>query len=558
MENIMKKEYNPRTAGTRSKTKDNFLLFKRPFVPNQSKVPSALLWLFIITVTTWPNVTMNKIFSSNMVLQHGMPVPVWGIAGPGENVSVQFDGQTKTSIAGANGSWKIILDSMTINNSSLQMIVKGVNSITFTNILVGEVWLCSGQSNMAHDMNFFGADTNLAAGMNNIRLSNGAAWAECNPTTASSFSATAFFYGKALYDSLKIPVGLITEAVGGTIVERWMSTQSIIDDPDLDTSTVVQSPAKAGDLYRGSIAPLIPFAFRGVIWYQGETNAQSPYWPDKYQFRFKELIDGWRNAWGNGDFPFYYVQLPNYELDQFLIIREAQRLTLSNVQNTGMAITIDIGDSMNLHPTDKADVGYRLALIALDKTYGHSNLVSSGPLFKDLYITGDTAHLSFDYVGLGLVAKGGQLSGFEIASTDTHFVAATAVIIGNQVLVYKPGSKVINVRYAWAPNPKVTLYNKEGLPASPFKTYSSDFVGIMNNTPIFAKENFNAGKTITSMKVFDLAGRCVLAVTGERTEMLARYAKVNMFRYEKLPTGVYMVQMWSNNGVIGTEKIVRK
>jgi len=407
-------------------------------------------------------------------------------------------------------------------------------------------------------MTFFGSDTNLAAGMNTIRLSSGGAWAECNPTTASSFSATAFFYGKVLYDSLKIPIGLITEAAGGTIVERWMSTQSIINDPDLDTSTVVQSPAKAGDLYRGSIAPLIPFAFRGVIWYQGETNAVSAYWPDKYQARFKELIDGWRKAWGNGDFPFYYVQLPNYKLDQFLIIREAQRLTLSNVQNTGMAITIDIGDSMNLHPTDKADVGHRLALVALDKTYGHSNLVSSGPLFKEVYIKGDTAHLSFDYVGSGLVVKGGQLSGFEIASTDTHFVAATAVIMNNQVLVFKPGSKVINVRYAWAPNPKATLYNKEGLPASPFRTYSSDFVGIMNNTPIFAKNSLNAGKTINSMKVFDLAGRCVLAVTGEKTEMSAGYAKVNMFRHEKLPTGVYMVQMWSNNGVIGTEKIVRK
>ncbi len=337
-----------------------------------------------------------------------------------------------------------------------------------------------------------------------------------------------------------------------------MSTQSILDDPDLDTSTVVQSPAKAGDLYRADIAPLIPFAFRGVIWYQGETNAVSAYWPDKYQGRFKELIDGWRNAWGTGDFPFYYVQLPNYDLDEFLIIREAQRLTLNNVQNTGMAITIDIGDSTNLHPTDKADVGYRLALNALYKTYGHSNLVSSGPLFKDLYVTGDTAHLSFDYVGSGLVAKGGQLSGFEIASADTHFIAATAVIINNQVLVYKPGSRVINVRYAWAPNPKATLYNKEGLPASPFKTYSSDFVGVINNTPAFAKNNLNFGKPITSMKVFDLAGRCVLAVADGKTEMSAGYAKENMFRYEKLPTGVYMVQMWSNNGVIATEKIVRK
>ncbi len=157
---------------------------------------ALLVGVLFIAHSAWPNVTMNKVFSSNMVLQHGMPVPVWGTAGAGENVSVQFNGQTKTVITGANGSWKITLDSMGISTSPLQMVVKGLNSITLSNILIGEVWLCSGQSNMAHDMNFFGCDTNLAEGMNKIRLSNGAAWAECNPTTASSFSATAFFYGK--------------------------------------------------------------------------------------------------------------------------------------------------------------------------------------------------------------------------------------------------------------------------------------------------------------------------------------------------------------------------
>jgi sialate O-acetylesterase len=443
-----------------------------------SRLVELSLWLILIIGSAWPNVTMNKIFNSNMVLQHGMPVPVWGTASSGENVSVQFNGQTKSVVASVNGSWNITLDSMGISNAPLQMIVKGVNSITLTNILVGEVWLCSGQSNMGNSMDFFKCDTNLAAGLNSVRINNysgGKTWTECSPNTIGSFSATAFFYGKTLYDSLKIPIGLIESAYGGTIIELWLSFQSILDDPDIDTSMVVQGTFKAGYFYKSLIAPLMPFAIRGAIWYQGESSAALKYWPEKYNYRFEQLISGWRAAWGQGDFPFYYAQLPNFKSgDDWPTIREAQRLTGRDLKNTGMAVTIDIGDSANIHPADKVDAGLRLGLVALSKTYGHTIPASPGPLVKRMYLRGDTAHLTFDFAGSGLMAKNGSLNGFEITSDNISYVPATAAVQGNEIVVYKPGSKVVNARYAWASNPLVSLFNREGLPASPFRTYFAD------------------------------------------------------------------------------------
>ncbi len=439
---------------------------------------AALFAVAALTTASWPNVTLNRLFATNMVLQHGMPVPVWGTASSGENVSVQFNGQTKTAIAGTDGSWKINLDSMGISNAPLQMTVKGANSITLTNILVGDVWLCSGQSNMGNSMDFFNCDSNLAAGLNSVRINNysgGKAWAECSPNTIGSFSATAFFYGKTLYDSLGIPIGLIESAYGGTIIELWLSFQSILDDPEIDTSKVVQGTFKAGYFYKTLIAPLMPFGIRGALWYQGESSAALKYWPEKYNYRFEQLINGWRAAWGQGDFPFYYAQLPNFKSgDDWPTIREAQRLTGRDIKNTGMGVTIDIGDSANIHPADKADVGLRLGLVALSKTYGHTIPASPGPLVKRMYLRGDTAHLTFDYAGSGLMAKNGTLSGFEITSDNISYVPATAALQGNEIVVYKPGSKVVNARYAWASNPSVSLFNREGLPASPFRTYFAD------------------------------------------------------------------------------------
>ena len=245
---------------------------------------------------------------------------------------------------------------------------------------------------------------------------------------------------------------------------------------------------KAGGLYRNIIAPLAPYAIRGMAWYQGEWNTGGSGFRDKYQSRMQRLIDGWRADWGQGPLPFEIVQLPNFATnDPWQVIREAQRLTRKNVANTGMAITIDLGggvpgfpDSTELHPRNKKDVGYRLALLALADTYGHKLVAASGPLFKSMSIRNDSAHLVFDYAGSGLIAKGVGLVGFEIATAiDTNFVAASAHIAGTEVVVHKTGAKVTRVRYAWAANPVASLYNKEGLPASPFQTYTSDVVGLL-------------------------------------------------------------------------------
>jgi sialate O-acetylesterase len=504
-----------------------------------------------LAVAGWSNVTMNALFTNNMVLQHGMAVPVWGTASAGENISISINGQTKTAVAASTGAWKVVLDSLSVGGP-FQMVVHGANTITLTNVMVGDVWLCSGQSNMELQVSACGYDTTaVAAGLSKIRLKNlrsSVGWAECSTTTVGPFSAAAFFFAKHIYDSLKIPIGLMQSTYGGTPIEVWMSIQSILDDPDLDTSTVIQGAFKAADLYKSAILPAIPIAMRGALWYQGEANAAKAFWPNKYQARMGELIKGWRAAWGQGDFPFYYVQLPNYNSgDDWPTIREAQRLTLKDVNNTGMAITIDIGDSANIHYRDKADVGYRLSLVALEKTYNHSKIVGSGPLFKSLQIKNDTAHLSFDYAGSGLLAKNGTLQAFQIATaTDTNFVNASASISSREVIVYKPGSKIARVRYAYASNPQSTLYNKEGLPASPFLSTASDITGVERNSPINATVARNQQSPEVA-KIYDLTGRCI----GQRR--LSNFTKMGTLRSS---TGVFIVQTVSSDHRVINRKIM--
>ncbi len=513
-----------------------------------------------------PDVTMNRLFANNMVLQHGMPVPVWGTAAAGEVVTVQFGGQTKSSTATSAGTWKITLDSLSISNIPGQMVVRGTNTITVSNILVGDVWLCSGQSNMQFGLSSFGYNAATeAVGMTSVRLltlTTSSTWSECSPSTAGGFSATAFFYAKYLYDSLKIPLGLMVAAIGATYVEQWMSPQSVTADGDPtllsfhtgsgDTTGPID-PRNAAGLYRMYIALVVPFAIKGVAWYQGEWNTivNTYSHPEKYQIRFEELIKGWRKEWPQGNFPFYYVQLPNYYSTsmKWPQIREAQRLALKDVPKTGMAITIDIGDSASYHPTDKRDVGFRLALVALEKTYGHTKLVGSGPLFRSFSIIKDTAHVTFDYIGSGLVAKNGVLGGFETASKDTDFTPATAVLRGNEVIVYNPGSKVVNVRYAWVCNPHPTLFNKENLPASPFRTYASDLVGVNVPMPVSGATLNRIASGNVDIRVFDMQGRCVRIVAGKTQKPY-----MNSIIWDgkdecgrMVPDGCYLVRFQSRN-----------
>jgi len=533
-----------------------------------------------LAVAAWSNVTMNALFTNNMVLQHGMAVPVWGTASAGENISISINGQAKTAVAASTGAWKVVLDSLSVGGP-FQMVVYGANTITLTNVMVGDVWVCSGQSNMSRGLGGFYNPNTEAVGLNNVRLlikqsdnTGTGPWNECTPSTASNFSAVGFFFGKFLYDSLKIPIGLIEGAVQASCIEQWMSTQSIIDDPELDTSDLfnygndggIPGGLKGGGLYRGVIAPLIPFAIRGIIWYQGEWNTTGFSHTDKYQIRFEELIKGWRAAWGQGDFPFCFVQLPNFNSpDPWAYVREAQRRTNKDIRNTGMAITIDLGggvpgypDSTELHPRDKLDVGYRLALRALDSTYKHANPAASGPLFKSLYLRNDTAHLSFDYTGSGLLAKNGTLQAFQIATaTDTNFVNASASISSREVIVYKPGSKIARVRYAYASNPPSTLCNKEGLPASPFLSTASDITGVERNSPINATVARNQQSPEVA-RIYDLTGRCI----GQRC--LSNFPNMPSANLGVIPsmgtlrnsTGVFIEQTVSSDNRVINRKIM--
>ncbi len=539
-----------------------------------------------IIASAWSAVTMNPLFTNNMVLQHGMAVPVWGTAAGNETVSVSINGRTKTTTASDAGVWKVTLDSLSIGGP-LQMVIQGANNITLSNVMVGDVWLCSGQSNMTIGLGAFSAYADslktLTAGLGNVRLFSEKSdmqgvgpWCACSTSSiAGNFSATAFFYGKYLSDSLKIPIGLIVSAVGATLLEQWMSTQSVIDDPDLDTSTIMTGGSDGGltggleasGLYRGFIVPIQPFAIRGTIWYQGEWNTNTSIGsPNKYQNRFPELINGWRAAWGQGDFPFLFVQLPNFNsADPWATIREAQRLTNKSVSNTGMAIAIDLGnrvpgypDSTELHPRDKRDVGYRLALMSLDHVYKHTNPAASGPLFKSLYIRNDTAHVSFDYIGSALIPKNGPLQTFQIASAnDTNFVNATAVISSHEVLVYKPGTKIARVRYAYSSDPPSTLYNLEGLPAAPFMSYVSDVTSVINDNssnPIIVRN----GKAHDIVGIFDCHGRCVFrgSLKNHSQADFTSMDPQSLYESLRLPKGSYVVQTMSPDEKVIYRKIM--
>ena len=631
--------------------------------------------LVLISGVTNAEVRLPRIFSSNMVLQQGKEIPVWGWAAPGERVTVTLDKKSVTTRAARNGKWMAKLPAFEYGGP-YTMTVSGKNKITYENILIGEVWIASGQSNMEWQL----AQSNnaeeeiAAADFPEIRLFQvpravaqlpqeditSGEWVACSPETVPGFSAIAYFFGRHLHKDLKVPVGLIQSAWGGTVAETWISGETISQDPDfkgpmnnllamdldsyekeqmekiktllggkipetdqgivngepvwsaidlqdgswkslivpkyweeqgyanidgigwyrkevmlteeqtksnvtlhlgkVDDSDItwingievgkteglydkdriytvdadILRPGKnmivvrvndtggnggiwgdpenqflaiggekvdiSGDwkfriakatlssvnigpnsyptlLYNAMINPLVPYAFQGVIWYQGESNAGRA---KQYQRIFPALINDWRTHWNQGEFPFLWVSLANYMQPKeipgesgWAELREAQSMTLS-LPNTGMALAIDIGEANDIHPRNKQDVGYRLALNALKVAYG-KDIVYSGPVFKSVEWQGNKAIVTFDHVADGLVAKDkyGYVKGFTIAGADQKFHWAQAQIINrNQVVVYSDQVNTpVKLRYGWADNPDdVNLYNSAGLPADPFRT----------------------------------------------------------------------------------------
>lgn len=435
--------------------------------------------------------TVNSMFGDHMVLQREKPVTVWGTGEPGASVTLSLGKQEKTALVSENGQWNITLDPISSGGPYQMRVESGNKKIAFQDILAGEVWICSGQSNMQWTTSAV-ADAEIemrkAADYPDIRLSLvpkwgadrpktslDANWKICSPDAIKDFSAVAYFFARELKNSpsLKnVPMGLIDTSYGGTTVEAWMSTETLcakFPHEELRPSLFGWKPSS---MYNGMIAPLVPFQIRGFLWYQGESNCGKP---EQYTRLFPGMIQNWREAWKQPDLPFLFVQLPNYaeEFDglHFTWLREAQHQVARKEQGVYMAVTIDTGDPYDVHPKHKRDVGLRLSLLALSKVYGE-DVPCNSPVYRSHEIKGAEVHVAFDHVEKGLVNKNcGPLRGFAIAGEDGAFWYSDASIEGDCVVLTNPSvPKPRYIRYAWEGNPHADLYNSEGLPAAPFRT----------------------------------------------------------------------------------------
>lgn len=479
----------------------------------------------------------NSLFTDNAVFQRGVEVPVWGTADNEEKITVEFNGQKLETVA-ANGKWMVKLKPMKENATPQTLVISGKNTLTFKNILVGEVWICSGQSNMERQLGLRSGQKPIlnwqyeardaqnypqirqfyvAKNPSDKKLEDAnSKWIICDSTSSKLFSAVGFFFARALTQNLKVPVGMLFSAVGGTQAEKWTSREvlgsnlqlkSIVDDYDKaviefpgalqkfklnedslivkwksDTTaarlanqpiprkpTAPVNPAKSGDcggLFNGMISPLIPYAIKGTIWYQGESNLGKP---KQYQTLFPAMIADWRKLWNAGDFPFLFVQVAPFR-SMNPEIREAQLISWQKTPNTAMVVTIDCGDSADIHPTNKKPVGERLALAAQALAY-NQKVVYSGPVYRSMKIQGNEIELSFDFISKGLITKGNELTDFVIAGSDKKFLPAKAIIKGDKIVV--SSDKIMTpvaVRMGWSNVPHVNLFNQDGLPASPFRT----------------------------------------------------------------------------------------
>ncbi len=485
-----------------------------------------LLPVLLLSSVLHGAVKLPALISDHLVLQAGMPVRIWGTADPGEAVKVEFQGQSVATAARADGKWEAWLRPLAAAGP-LEM---AINNLVVRDVLVGEVWLGSGQSNMEWILQNTrdGAAEVAAANYPLIRVFHvkkvvadqpasdvEAKWEVCTPATMPRFSAVEYFFGRHLQQALHVPMGLIESDWGGTPAQSWISKEALAAEPSLNFITEAwqktlenypaakqkfdaalaawnENVAKAkaenrnppprpplpqgpghpntpAGLYNAMIAPLTPYAIRGVIWYQGESNASEAH-AYKYRRLFGGMIQDWRNRWGQGDFPFLFVQLANFKSNQWWpVVRESQTETL-RLRNTGMAVTIDIGESGDIHPKNKQDVGKRLALAALHTAYGKA-VEYSGPVFQQATPQGNAMRVYFSHAD-GMQARGGgAIAGFTIAGADGNFVPAEAQIEGDTIVVSSTQvAAPAAVRYAWADDPVSNLVNQSGLPAGPFRS----------------------------------------------------------------------------------------
>ncbi len=484
---------------------------------------------------------LPQVFAEHMVLQAESRLPIWGTNSPGEQVTVWLGDEKKTAVANSSGNWQVAFPPRKATTCPTTLRVRGGNEVVIEDILVGEVWLCAGQSNMEWPLKkaAHGRTEVAAADYPHLRLLNlvGAArggsgsytaehlarltperfcrgsWACCTPETAKSFSAVGYYFDRKLQQELGVPIGLISPAIGGTPAEAWIRPAALAADAELASlieGNWLQNPRldpwcqrraaanlrraadageeipgdklgpnhsfKPGFMWEAGLKPLVPYALSGVVWYQGESNAATHWRALQHRQIFPLLVRDWRSQWGEGDFPFLYVQLPALKRPHWPLFREGQRRMLDELSNMGMVVTMDVGQPTNVHPVDKQPVGERLARWALSQTYGR-NIVPSGPLFQSMRSVGNRTLLDFKYAEGGLTTRDRQPPvGFEVAGESGLFVTAEARVDGTSIVVSSAEVPAIaQVRYGWAayPDPPLNLINREGLPASPFSTATS-------------------------------------------------------------------------------------
>ena len=509
----------------------------------------VLTFLFLAGFTAGHAETkVSPLFSDHAVLQQGLADPVWGWDAPGTHITVSFAGQTKETNADANSRWRVVLDPMPAQATAQTLVIQGASRHEVHDVLVGEVWLCSGQSNMGFALSRtdnapLEAATSHLPGLRLLSVTNATSqwpqatfegtWAPCTPESSLEFSAIGLFFGRYLHEILQTPVGIISNACGGSSIEAWMDRTSIegrSEFPDtiaslhkmearasqpqflerfakqteeyrrdmaafraaLESHTIPQpsqprrphdprdflgGPLRAGNLYNGALHPLAGYGIKGVLWYQGESNANQA---AEYEGLFTTLIPQWRALWHEGDFPFYWVQLPNYGQrtsdppvdDSWARAREGQSKAL-RLPHTAQAVAIDLGVGDDLHPHNKMDVAARLARIALANDYGKTAIPSQSPQFHSVEFAKERAIVTFDHPGSGLCVRyNDDLRGFAIAGSDRVWHWAHAQIQEpNQVIIWNEKTPhPAFVRYAWGDNPECNLYTNDGLPATPFRT----------------------------------------------------------------------------------------
>lgn len=488
--------------------------------------------IYSVITGDFGGLSLPYVFGDNMVIQRNKPVRIFGKGNVGDQVRVRLSEFQKETTVNGNGNWKVELPPLKAGGP-YKLTVSADNSLEFSNVMVGEVWFCAGQSNMRFPLK---SDSNsetqlpLADNYPRIRLLKrdvaphpakrafkkdelaqiqmdgyySGSWRVCSSQSAKNFSAVGYYFATELYKSLNIPVGIIQNAVGGAPMEAFMPRKALQDKrlyhltndwlnadapswhreraemnlsnwKGSDECMLPHHPYEPTFIYYADIEEMIPYVLRGVIWYQGESNATDtktgkPWNPELNKALFKGLIKSWRREWNLGDFPFYYVQLPNMSRN-WMSFRQMQYEVFKELPALGMAVAIDIGDKSNVHPKSKYEVGRRLSLWAKANLYGEADLVYSGPIFNGtVKREDDKIFLEFDFTGSGLVTSDcSRLKGFEVNNSEGKWGKANARIDTNCVVIDIPAEdEVAAVRYAWCPNPEANLINKEGLPASPF------------------------------------------------------------------------------------------